>query len=206
MVGFQKKGFTKHWIEWRGIYDSPYLVYLGKEPKLTAYIYKKSKTLPLTLIDANLARFRNTILTLIEANLTRFRLTRFRNAILPYYDQFVIKYKPLKVYNKVNLLLQITKNKYVYIGNDIIEFTIKDDTIKQFYTPVTGSYPYPVAFGNNYVYFMAEGFVDKVPIKYFDGLTKTEKANDAYQYYYGHEGNEPLKKYAKKVENQKKIK
>ena len=108
-----------------------------------------------------------------------------------------------------SILLRLSKNKYVYIGAQIYEFFTKDDTIVAYFSTVGNSgVPYPVALGEKNVYFMLEPTTQPtsrrkaayiggglVPRSVFPLNTDWE---DAYMLFYGHEGIEPLKKYAKK--------
>ena len=78
------------------------------------------------------------------------------------------------------ILLQISKNRYVYIGSIIYEFTADNDEIVEYFSYVGNSnVPYPVALGNNYVYFM----LDKV---YIDRNLFPKDTNwiDAYTIFY----------------------
>lgn len=87
--------------------------------------------------------------------------------------------------NGNSILLRISKDKYVFIGNTVFEFQPSDE-IKEYYSMVGNSdVPYPVAIGEKNVYFMIEDcclskehFTD-FPGKYSWGL-------DAYAKMYGH--------------------
>jgi hypothetical protein len=177
----------KHYIEFGGVYDVPFIVYIDKEKGSDLKIVKVYKTSAKRL-DFNLSK-----------------LASWRKQITPFYDVLVAKYKPIKVFTpRGNILLQLSKYRYVFIGKNIIEFTIDDDIIMQFYAPVPGSYPFPYGFGKKFVYFMIEGSpINKIPIEYFKDLNKKEKETNAFSYYYGHQGNEPLQKYSKKLKSQK---
>jgi hypothetical protein len=63
-----------------------------------------------------------------------------------------------------SILLQIEKNKYLYIGDGIYEFsTINNDIIQKYFSPVGKSViPYPYAIGNKYIYFMIEKTYGKI--------------------------------------------
>ena len=122
-----------------------------------------------------------------------------------------------------SILLQLSKNKYVYIGSWIYEFVTKDDSIVAYFSKVGNSdVPYPVALGEKNVYFMLEATNKPtygrrkhvvgaaiVPRSVFPPNTDWE---DAYMLFYGHhkldaDGHpEPLKKYAKKFYKMKVIK
>jgi len=104
-----------------------------------------------------------------------------------------------------SILLQLSKNKYVYIGSWIYEFVTKDDHIVAYYSQVGNSdVPYPVALGEKNVYFMLDPIHaisgrmmggGLVPRSTFPPNTDWE---DAYMLFYGHRGLEPLGKYGKK--------
>ena len=58
-----------------------------------------------------------------------------------------------KKFNGNSILLSLGKNKYVFIGQKIIEFTTKKDKIIDFVSPVgNNDVPYPFAIGEKYVY------------------------------------------------------
>ena len=103
--------------------------------------------------------------------------------------------KDYKEYQGNSILLE-TKDNYVYIGTEIYEFNIDDEVIN-YYSPVGNDIPYPIAIGNENVYFM----LDKkyVELSYFTNFKKIDFIN-AYGHYYG-----KLKKYSKNMKNIKKI-
>ena len=60
-----------------------------------------------------------------------------------------------------SILLHLSKNKYVFIGHDLIEFNTKNDIIKSFHSIIgRNDVPYSFAVGDKYIY----GFV--VPFGY----------------------------------------
>ncbi len=85
------------------------------------------------------------------------------------------------------LLVQETKHRYVWIGNDgIYRFEIdKDEEIYDFISPVGNSdVSYPIAYSQNYVYFMLnKDYVSKDSLK-TDAIAIN--AEDMYSEYYGH--------------------
>jgi hypothetical protein len=102
--------------------------------------------------------------------------------------------------DKGNTILLKIKNKYICICRDIFEFTTNDDIIN-YYSPIgNNDVPYPVAVSKENIYFM----LDKtfVPIKHFEGFKLIDFIS-AYGYYYGHKGDEPFDKYAKKMKKLK---
>ena len=78
-----------------------------------------------------------------------------------------------------SILLQIAKNKYVFIGHIIFSFTSKSE-IKKFVSPVGNSdvpYPYAIDIDGRY-YLMIENII-------IDKITNIKKyGNDPYEYYY----------------------
>lgn len=100
-----------------------------------------------------------------------------------------------------SILLQL-KDKYVFIGETIYEFKPQDEIVK-YWSPVgNNDVPYPFAIGKDYVYFMLDR--DYIPIKYIEDINNVDKT-DLYTYFYGHEGDEALNKYAKKMVGIKEI-
>ena len=78
-----------------------------------------------------------------------------------------------------SILLQITKNKYVFIGDKIFSFTSKSE-IKKFISPVGNNdvpYPYAVDVDGKYYLMIEDVIIDKITnIKKYD--------NDPYEFYY----------------------
>ena len=123
-----------------------------------------------------------------------------------YYDQFVGEFSYLKIWipegscltwgNLIkkddffkgnSILVHLDKidqeNKYLWIGQSIVEFTT-DDEIQDYYSVVGNSdVPYPVAVGKKYLFFMLD-LVAQPKVKY-ENLSK-EQIEDAYAYFYGH--------------------
>jgi len=124
-----------------------------------------------------------------------------------------------------SILLQLSKDKYVYIGSWIYEFIAKDDRIVAYYSQVGNSdVPYPVALGEKNVYFMLEPTTKPtygktgrnvnhgvVPRSVFPANVDWE---DAYTLFYGNYGGgnvynpkerdrKSLRKYAKKFHKMK---
>lgn len=174
----------KHFIFFGGVYDVTYIVYVNGSQ---VEIYQKNNKEFDFKFDKN--------------------LKKWRKNITPFYDVLVAKYKVTKIFtNDGVILLQLSNNKYVYVGGALIEFTTDTDKISRFYAPIPGSYPSPVAFGEKYAYFMIDIPITKVPIKYFENISKKERETNAYSYYYGINGvNIKLQQYSSKVKKQKRI-
>jgi hypothetical protein len=85
------------------------------------------------------------------------------------------------------ILLQTSKDKYMFIGKGILSFTTKNgDTIRKFYSPIGGNYDsFPYAIGDKYVYLLNDK--KYAPIGEFD-ITK-----DVCKQYYCY--NTECKKY-----------
>ena len=78
-----------------------------------------------------------------------------------------------------SILLQITKNKYVFIGNKIFSFTTKAE-IKKFVSPVGNSdVPYPYAIDMDGKYYL---MIESVIINKITNIKKYN--NDPYEFYY----------------------
>lgn len=78
--------------------------------------------------------------------------------------------------NKDGSVLLKLKDKYIFIGSEIYEFTT-DDKIIDFKSPIGNSaVPYPVAIGEKYLYFMLDKiYIDKELIS---------KSSDYYKSFY----------------------
>lgn len=97
------------------------------------------------------------------------------------------------------ILVNISKNHYVYIGERIYEF-YTNDQINEYVSPVGNSdVPYPVAFGEKNIYFMLN--LEYIPKDKFPKL-KREIKNDMYNYYFN---KEELSKYAKTILKMKEV-
>ncbi len=82
------------------------------------------------------------------------------------------------------ILFHLKDDKYMYVGQEIYQFRMKDDFLR-FCSPVgNNDVPYPFIIGNKYAYMMLDrGYIDKDK---FD--TYTDESTDLYMYYYGHSG------------------
>ncbi len=115
-----------------------------------------------------------------------------------------------------SILLQLSGNKYVYIGDYIYEFSPEDEIVKYFSLVGHSDVPYPVAVGTENVYFM----LDKkyVPRDEFPDKMTNEDWEGAYELFYGKSKQvkkgsrwvieyteEPLKEYAKRMKSIKQV-
>jgi hypothetical protein len=98
-----------------------------------------------------------------------------------------------------------SKDKYVFIGDSIYEFTTTDkDKIVKYISPVgNNDVPYPFAIGEKFIYFMLDKKYSS--IKYINDLNKEEKT-DLYSHYYGHKGDGQIGKKSHNMKGVKKIK
>jgi hypothetical protein len=90
-----------------------------------------------------------------------------------------------------SILVEVSKHKYIYIGNEIYSFETAED-IKSYYSPIgNNDVPYPYAIGDNLTYFM----LDKKTVP--SDLLDSKK--DGYGQFYGYNttDNEIDKKYKK---------
>lgn len=83
-------------------------------------------------------------------------------------------------FNGNSILLQLSKQIYVYIGSEIYKFRSRDE-IKTFISPVgNNDVPYPYAFGTKFCYFFI--YADKIAYDPF--MTSDDFNDNAYAYYY----------------------
>ena len=84
-----------------------------------------------------------------------------------------------------SILLEMGKNKYVCITDNIFEFTLEnnDEFVKYFSLVGNSDVPYPVLLGKNYFYSM----IDKTrgSRSYFPENYKTEDYESGHDFYYG---------------------
>jgi len=85
-----------------------------------------------------------------------------------------------------SILLHIGGHKYMFVGQEIYEFTMEDD-FEAFYSIVgNNDVPYPITLGSKYVYLMLDSDHTYISRDLFKtNMTATEWA-DAYAYYYGY--------------------
>ena len=84
-----------------------------------------------------------------------------------------------------SILVNLKSNKFLFIGEYIYTFDIKnDDVVKYFSLIGNNESPYPVILGKNNVYFM----LDKcyVPKTVFSEKMSIKDWENAYYYFYGH--------------------
>ena len=67
-----------------------------------------------------------------------------------------------------SLLLQISENKYVYVGDCVFSFEpVDEDTLVKYYSPVgNNDVPYPYAVGKKFVYLLWDK--SYYPVEFFD--------------------------------------
>ncbi|XWV25752.1 hypothetical protein QJ857_gp1336 [Tupanvirus soda lake] len=101
-----------------------------------------------------------------------------------YWDDF--DSSPYKMHGN-SVLIKLSDNEYVSVGWEIYRFKT-NEVILDYVSPVGNSdVPYPVAFSENYVYFM----LDKEMIKIVDleTVVSVQNAEELYGEYYGHIGS-----------------
>ena len=68
---------------------------------------------------------------------------------------------PKGLYPGNSILVHVTGHHYLFIGHEIYSFTLADDVIQEYYSPVgNNAVPYPYAIGKHRTYFM----LDKVSV------------------------------------------
>ncbi len=98
-----------------------------------------------------------------------------------------------------SILIDITDHEYMYVGESIYRFkTI--DVIKDYVSPVgNNKVPYPVAYGDDNVYFMLDRVY--IPRNKLKTLVKVDNAEDLYAEFYGQKPQGFSKKDIKKMKN-----
>jgi hypothetical protein len=168
------KGYQRYFIHNNG--GRPYLVYINKKLK-TVRIYKESKDFyveswgeaePWSYIE--LVKEYKQIVKIFVGKSPLNSMTSFSWGDGPEFDGN-------------SILLQLTKQTYVYIGSEIYKFTTKDQ-IKRFISPVgNNDVPYPYAFGTKFCYF----FLDWIKLSFTPFMKTKEFKDNPYIYYYGHQ-------------------
>ena len=104
-----------------------------------------------------------------------------------------------KKLNGNTVLLQFGDHKFISIQEHIFEFKLpsNDKPVKYYSLVGRNDVPYPVLEGEKNIYFLLLEDVAYINKSKFPKDLKNFE--DAYSYYYGHVGKEPLDKYAKKL-------
>ena len=64
---------------------------------------------------------------------------------------------PKGLYPGNSILVHVTGHQYLFIGHEIYSFTLADDVIQEYYSPVgNNAVPYPYAIGKHRTYFMLD--------------------------------------------------
>lgn len=93
-----------------------------------------------------------------------------------------------------SILLHLSKNKYVFIGHDLIEFTTNNDIIKNFYSIIgRNDVPYPFAIGDKYIYgfVVPFGYISKKEYSKLDIDYINNKAIEFDPFYYSFKTHKP---------------
>lgn len=78
-----------------------------------------------------------------------------------------------------SLIIQISKNNYIFIGHDIRKFSTNEKILKYFSPIGNNDVPYPYAVTEHFTYLLTENvYIDN---KYLQSFTAT----NPYAYYYG---------------------
>ena len=95
---------------------------------------------------------------------------------------FIGKDKYYKKSKGNTMLLQISNNKYVFIGGNIYEFKTNDIINKYYSNTIAGKYyPQPIAVGNKNVYFLEPGDeLFYIPLEYFPNDIKKKNIGNSY--------------------------
>lgn len=132
------KDYKKYFTRFN--FTKPYLVYVKKN----VYVYEKENKFKNSKIDEE------------------YMYTKLIKCFNP--EKIFIGKADKSKYNGNSFLLKIDKYKYVFIGNKIQQFKVKDDEILKFYSPLLkNDTPYPFAIGkkNIYSFIFPEGYLPK---------------------------------------------
>ena len=84
------------------------------------------------------------------------------------------------------ILLHISGNKYMFVGQEVYEFTMEDD-FEAYYSQVgNNDVPYPITLGSKYVYLMLDGDHTYIGRDLFKAKMTAVEWADAYAYYNGY--------------------
>lgn len=100
-----------------------------------------------------------------------------------------------KKFDGNSILLEIKDKQYCYIGNFIFEFTTKDK-INKFESPVGGNdVPYPIAYGEDNIYFFDFDCVKRLQKELFSGMD----VDNLWDEFYGNSDKKGLDNLSKKL-------
>jgi translation initiation factor IF-1 len=156
------------------------VVITGKNLEIFTYTQKKGKTVEEMLTDYYPSKNDYTILIKSYKNLKNIFIPKDGNTILAH----------------------ISGNKYLCIAEFIYEFETKNEKILKYYSHIGNSdVPYPLAVGENNVYFLidkgSEGYVSK---DFFDGFPKKYNwGTDGYSRLWGQGSFNELKTTTSKI-------
>ncbi|XWV24520.1 mg989 protein [Tupanvirus deep ocean] len=86
-----------------------------------------------------------------------------------------------------SILIKLSDNEYIWVGWEIYKFKT-NEIILDYVSPVGNSdVPYPVAFGENYVYFMLDQ--QMIKIDDLETTVSVKNSEDLYGEFYGHVGS-----------------
>jgi hypothetical protein len=78
-------------------------------------------------------------------------------------------YVPKGKFKGNTILVQMSENDYIFIGDKILTFRLGDDTIIKYVSPVSeNEYSMPYAVGKNNVYFFDKSTIEYLPKELFD--------------------------------------
>ena len=183
------KGYKSYFIHDNG--GRPFLVYVSKKD---VQIYKEDKKFYSIQLNINDKKNKWVYIKLIK----KYKPLQIFIGKSPLNNMTKFSGGHGKEFDGNSILLKIKKDRYVFIGNTIYEFSTNNDKILKYYSPVgNNDVPYPFAYGEKNVYFM----LDNKYIPYEDiKELENKKETDGYNYYYGNK-----EKFAKKMKKVKYI-
>jgi hypothetical protein len=175
----QLKSYDTYFIyEQSGVY--PYLVYINtKLKKVKIYISENNKKYQLYEDGNFITKYKWNYIKLIKEY--KYKKSFIGKSILN--NTTKSEYTHGSKYDGNTILLELSNNINVFIGNNIYEFKLSNDTITSYYSTLGRSHvPYPVAVSKDYIYLLTfTKFISKNN-NLLNG--KSEKdISDIHQYY-----------------------
>ena len=174
------KGWKRYLTHHNG--DRPFLVYL-KGTHAHVFVRPNSSHPTLRVNDAQLAHPLPWHYVVHAQSFTNVTTAWVGKSPINDTTRFTRQYGPR--YHGNTILLTLTKNRHVFIGENLIYTFTTASPIIQYYSPMGNNFvPYPIAFTRDTAYFLLEN--DAIPLTRFNRTLTVKDKKNLYSAYYGY--------------------